>query len=114
MKQPTIEYSKNKSERFNYKAGTVSASDRRFEHSPNKLESLSKHRNQPKVDFERYSHRGMNVFEENKFINPGTGRKQAKSQLSNQFYDNTTTKDRVLKRPINIVPKFDKQIGRPS
>ena len=79
VKQPTIEFSKNMRERFNYKSGAVSASDRRFEHSPNKLESLSKHRNQPQVDFERYSHRNMNIFEENKFINPGTGRKQAKS-----------------------------------
>ena len=35
----------NLSERFDYKSEATT--DRRFENSPNKIESLSKHKNQP-------------------------------------------------------------------
>lgn len=114
QKNCLVQFSKNQTDRFNFKQKSGSVTERRYDRSQSKMESLSKHRKQPIVNFENYTHRGADVFQPNQFVQVDSNRRKIKPSSTQQFYDNYETKDRTLKRPINIVPKFDKQLARPS
>lgn len=85
----------------------------RFEVIPTDMEKLSHHRSQRFVSFDRFAKR-YNIFEENKYLERGAGRKERPASKCGNFYDTPGSKVYAMNRLDVIVPDFKKTPYRPS